>query len=266
MQIDKIDTKSVSELLMLSISNGTFPENLFKFRKLNLTLEKILMNNELKFSSPIEFNDPFDCRIVPDSNVNIEDLTLFIETNVPSISHKDALSIAKTNFENPDELAKQMRKSIEKTMNDSGICCFSKSKSNLLLWSHYSDNHKGVCLNFNLLNDLEFFSIPTIVEYQREYPKFNFLIETSSFVSKLIKTKSIDWIYEEEIRIHNVNGHGFYKFKKESLVELIFGCQSDDNEIKRIIKIAKSNGYDHLIFSKAKTKNYKYELEFEQIN
>ena len=28
------------------------------------------------------------------------------------------------------------------------ICCFSKSYSNFLLWSHYAKDHKGVCLEY----------------------------------------------------------------------------------------------------------------------
>ena len=30
------------------------------------------------------------------------------------------------------------------------ITCFSKEKNNLLLWAHYGDNHKGICLGYEL--------------------------------------------------------------------------------------------------------------------
>ena len=33
---------------------------------------------------------------------------------------------------------------------DRGVCCFSASVKNPLLWSHYGDQHRGVCIGFNL--------------------------------------------------------------------------------------------------------------------
>jgi hypothetical protein len=260
-----MDTLNVSELIKDSIALGTFPKNLYKFRKLNSVLDKILINNELKFSSPYEFNDPFDCRIKPEINITIEDLIFFIKKNKPGISDSEAEKVARANFINKSKFQNEMEQSIEKTMSRSGICCFSKTKSNILLWSHYSEDHKGVCLNFDVLKDPEFFSIPLFIQYQKEYPIFNFIKEPDQCVSNLIKTKSIDWCYEEEIRINKPTGHGLYHFKKESLVEIIFGCQSDDGEIEKIKIIAKANGYKHLRFSRAKQAKYKFELEFEEI-
>lgn len=33
---------------------------------------------------------------------------------------------------------------------DRGICCFSVSVRNQLLWSHYADQHRGICIGYNL--------------------------------------------------------------------------------------------------------------------
>ena len=34
-----------------------------------------------------------------------------------------------------------------------GIACFLSNCDNLLMWAHYADSHKGVCLKFNILED-----------------------------------------------------------------------------------------------------------------
>src|SRR6516165_6791682 len=31
--------------------------------------------------------------------------------------------------------------------------CFSKSWNNILMWSHYADKHRGICLGFDVAND-----------------------------------------------------------------------------------------------------------------
>src|SRR5690606_10306833 len=31
-----------------------------------------------------------------------------------------------------------------------GVCCFSASFSSPLLWSHYSDQHRGLCIGYDL--------------------------------------------------------------------------------------------------------------------
>jgi hypothetical protein len=30
------------------------------------------------------------------------------------------------------------------------MLCFSRTSSNILMWSHYGDNHKGICLGFDV--------------------------------------------------------------------------------------------------------------------
>ena len=37
-------------------------------------------------------------------------------------------------------------------VNSLGIFCLSERSDDILMWSHYSNGHRGVCLQFNLLN------------------------------------------------------------------------------------------------------------------
>jgi len=34
-----------------------------------------------------------------------------------------------------------------------GVLCFSRSWNNVLMWSHYADRHKGICLGFDVLDE-----------------------------------------------------------------------------------------------------------------
>jgi len=52
-------------------------------------------------------------------------------------------------------------KATKKTLSESrGLLCFSKNWHNPVLWGHYADKHRGICLGFDMPEDL-----PTKVDY-----------------------------------------------------------------------------------------------------
>ena len=55
--------------------------------------------------------------------------------------------------------------SFEETKQVTGISCLSESDSSLLMWAHYANNHKGMCVEYELLQiseQLKFSPIPVI--------------------------------------------------------------------------------------------------------
>ena len=91
-----------------------------------------------------------------------------------------------------------------KKVHDSqaGMLCFSQNLSNPVLWSHYADNHKGVCLGFDLLRThaqvIRYEKDRLLKELQRADDDPNKLSASSQKL--LVTTKSEHWDYEEEIR------------------------------------------------------------------
>ena len=74
-----------------------------------------------------------------------------------------------------------------------GVLCFSKDWSNPLLWSHYSDKHRGLCLGFDIED-----SEAQDVEYVEKPLKMRF---TSQLARHLLLIKYLAWKYEEEVRV-----------------------------------------------------------------
>ncbi len=256
---------TLPELVKMTVQQGQIQRHLYKYRTLNSNLDKILINDELWFSNPNDFNDPFDCQIVVDSNNSQQEIEQFIIKNsLTPVSSIEATRLAKIMISKPQEWDKIVNETIQTQINASGVCCFGGNADNILLWSHYTDSHKGVCLKFDVLADLDFFVFPMKVTYQPNYPIYNHLKNQTQLVDSLIKTKSDVWTYEEEVRIVKLKP-GLHKFKKTALVEVIFGCKSNESEIKRIKDLANNNGYSHLKFSKATLKIRQYGLDFVSI-
>ena len=83
-----------------------------------------------------------------------------------------------------------------------GLLCFSSDWTDPVLWSHYGDKHRGVCLGFNLVkNQAE------RVEYQdkrllAQLPNDDSAGHiTKGLEEQLLRTKFKHWEYESELRL-----------------------------------------------------------------
>jgi hypothetical protein len=254
---------TLEDLVKIGVQNGQYPRYIYRYRPINAFFDDILLKNSLWFSNPKDFNDPFDCRVLIDTNNTSNEIKDFLKRN--GVNEYEATMLATNVFNQPKEFDKMVNEVVEQQISKSGICCFSQLHDNILMWSHYSDSHKGVCLKYDIINDPSFFVFPVIVNYQNQYSTFNYFREEKQIIDKLIRTKSLDWSYEKEIRILKLNQSGLITFKREALVEIIFGCKTNSSEINRIKRLAIDNGYKHLLFKLAKLKTNEYGLDFENI-
>ena len=76
-----------------------------------------------------------------------------------------------------------------------GLLCFSKSWRNPVLWSHYADEHKGICLGFDVPE-----SCLHEVRYLPDRLQFEQLVPDEEQLQQLLRTKFKDWEYEAEYR------------------------------------------------------------------
>ncbi len=88
------------------------------------------------------------------------------------------------------------------------VCCFSKINDNLLMWSHYADSHRGLCVEYEL--DTETYKSRVMhVRYQTAMPALETIrLHPNGTLSvnideeaRIFLTKSEDWAYEQECRI-----------------------------------------------------------------
>ncbi len=113
-------------------------------------------------------------------------------------------------------------------MNERGIFSFSRSWSSPLLWAHYADKHRGICLGFDVARADE---ILKIVKYEKERCPFPDELD-EEIAQQFLYTKFADWKYEEEVRVYTSrdveeNGNYFANFDEDendlTLREVILG-------------------------------------------
>lgn len=256
-----LDGASMEELVRIGVELGQINRYLYKYRPLK-RLEDILLNGELRFSNPLSFNDPFDCRINVNTDNTVEEIEEYIlKVNGENFGQEKAKGLARIMVSQPKEWNKLVQTNIDKHIQSSGICCFGGNYDSILMWSHYADSHQGVCLEFDVSLDPSFFVVPIPINYQKNYPSYNHIRDQQELVDRLLRTKAKDWEYEEEVRIVK-SVIGPQKFKKEALSKIIFGCKCDPENIARIKNLTSDGEYPNVMFSKAVLKENEFGLDF----
>lgn len=215
---------------------------LYKYTSFDSAL-KIIENNSLKFSLPREFNDPFEMtNALIDISYTKSDLKKWIDTFADHSDTQKKLEFHKYT-KTPALIKFTFNIIFNKFKNKTGICCFSKSYKKTLMWSHYSDNHAGICLGFHFASFSAEKLLLLTVNYIDKIIPVNFFRQQTVSLFHWIFTKSKVWEYEEEVRAVHTTKSGFLAFNKECLKEVYFGLRVSDENKKRFIDKLNELGY-----------------------
>ncbi len=262
------DTRNLDRQEVLSL----LPRTIYKYFSINEYTIRVIEEGRLWFSSPKSFNDPFDCKVSINFGSNkkeiIDSLDKFLPSEmIPVFKNPDMERF----FDNP-VLANNLLNKMSATAFDDflGVCCFSEMADIPLMWAHYANSHKGICLEF--ANDQPCFIRDNIipVNYYSEYPEFVIQDENSNnlymFLMQLIASKSYDWDYEYEWRaITEQGGNTLYEFDKSNLIGVVFGINTEESTSNKIRSIIEKSGYPNVVFKKAFLSEKKYQLDIREI-
>ena len=259
----------------------------YKYMAINDNTLKVLKNQELYFSHPSEFNDPFDSKSNLIWKGNMEDWIRFYSKrdNENPIVVRNIISenIKKGILKKKNGYISQENNGLKTVLDYPRACCFSKVKNNILMWSHYANDHKGICLcfkseqidngNFLILDSTPQFLFP--VKYDENIPKQVNMFSNydSKELLSFFHTKHLSWKYETEYRLilFSKDFHGKFtkSFRKEDLEGIIFGLNTPVEKIIEVYDIIKSNYLQQGIkvnFYKTKEIKGKYAINAKKID
>lgn len=261
------------------VTGHCIPRIICKYFPIDSNLLKSLDGNYLWFSDPQDFNDPYDCNLLFDTDNNAREIRDFItREKLRKLRVGDAKLLQNNTDElvnrflrNPNGLRKALHAISKRFIDNYGICCFSEDPYELLLWSHYADKHRGVCIKFDINQDLDFFRFPLKVDYPANYPLFNYIraslnpSPSQMTIQFFFATKPYNYRYETEVRIIKENAtstphRGAIKFRKEALIEVVFGYKTSNQQMKELHDLITSHGYNPK-FSVAVLKDSDFGLE-----
>lgn len=158
------------------------------------------------------------------------------------------------------------------------------------MWSHYANEHKGVCIGFDTGKSL--FRLAWKVTCQDEFPIVRRPTDSDEILlNKTLLTKAACWSYEKEWRIIkrtlteieksyrlqkenlseeevqlliNERGPGCYSFPKEAITEIYLGARIEKEQREKVIQSVKDANLNIQIYE-AQRNPKKYCLEFRRI-
>ncbi|MGG4664410.1 DUF2971 domain-containing protein [Providencia vermicola] len=252
-----------AELVLKGIKTGKYPESVYKYRTIKQA-SQILQNFQFFFSSAVNFNDPFDCALDEVVQYTPSDFSIWL-SRLPSEITKEEKQKFKSLYENAVQEFNDKIKIIKNAkINKRGVLALSKTNENILLWSHYAENHTGVAIKLNITKDIEFFLTPINIEYTQKYTPLNFLENPEESIIHTLSKKSIDWEYEKELRIYK-NSTGLQNINPVAITDVFFGVKSSQKDIQDIKNICNNNKLSHVNFYKAEKKHGEFAIYFNPI-
>ncbi|MBQ0089249.1 MAG: DUF2971 domain-containing protein [Prevotellaceae bacterium] len=295
------------------------PERLYKYRSCEGNHIFAFEKDELWLSTSDLFNDPFDtliqydedkirtafdCALQPDIfnamlNHIVADGEMAEPVNplVDSAKNEnmrvkiiEAMSHAK-NFMPSEEQKVQLI--IQKEANltllpkiaqrFSSVACFSEKIDSILLWSHYSYNHTGFALGYDLRplllpNEKNVGLFPVIYSKKRYNAEQYFLylfgslmqipVKNADLMSsiKLLLYKSNEWQYEQEWRLIKSEASNLFEGHSKPVGlkpnSIYYGCHISQENYQRLHEIAlRKNLEEH--FMKLDNASDEYRMRFE---
>lgn len=180
--------------------NFDVPQRLFKYSRINEYIIGDLVNFRLTMSCPTLFNDLYDAAIHRNSFESryADELERQELLRMCGISEPEPIEIEKLkrDAEHEDRFLSQYMKEIFR------VGCLSEDNASILMWSHYADNNRGICIEYDLTNtQLQPFMypvvyIPTPIDCSELSDRD---IDFAMLLSTIVKYDI--WKYEKEWRV-----------------------------------------------------------------
>ncbi len=260
----------------MNLKKDTF----YKYRGFSSTTLDSLCQDKIYFANPGSFNDPLDCHPTLECDSSNEDLRQLVSfllqrrinneitTNLEQarlkgekaehhaqdiarsivIDRLNSIAYHATNPEYELEIDEAESGLLVQEAEDEllryferGICCFSSSYSNPLLWSHYGDQHQGLCIGYSTDRN----PVPELKEVLYGGDRN---IKTSTLVNAFLNEDSIaqsdldrdvllrkaaGWRYEREWRLIGKQG---LQSSPLLLTEVTFGLRCSDSIMHSVVK------------------------------
>lgn len=226
-------------------------------------IRKQLESNCIYLSNTKGFNDPWDCR--PCFDLNRLDEPAFYERQVQWFRQVDRIHnthLSETELQVRACRLQDDRAFLEHCIRQMvgietdiqkryRVYCLTTKPTDTLMWSHYAENHTGICLEFRCDNAV--FSGALKVVYYEAYPLLDLADNDHKTILLPLLAKAKDWAYEDEYRLiaqeesaalncqSLITKNNFLTLPDDVLTSIIVGCVAPQSTRKAVVEIVKTS-------------------------
>jgi len=257
---------------------------IYKYRSIDQGIN-LIERSEIYMAKPQKFNDPFDSYVEVDLTGTKDEWRSYFKDQKFSDERIEQLlrryKDGRITGNNTDNSV------IASTPSILRLSCYTKDPKNILMWSHYAQNHNGICVGFRAYReygttclhfkpaDVDLYAdgiplgvVPLVgLDYSKDMPKpNNRLKDPPEQLIDFCTTKSLDWEYEQEYRVllhETLVKNNPVRFDPYEIFCVIFGIKTTDEDRSNVMNaISKlpDNG-DWIEIGNCKRVDHKYEIE-----
>lgn len=314
--ISCLDCANASEMEIekgFLIKEQHIPTRLYKFRAVNQYALDNLQNDTVWLNSPDKYNDPYDSAatisLTESFNVtlkhHLEDIPGFdrLAQIIPAdeieklrtapnpmrqISRKVLESDPNISKDKIPEMLNDLEAAIHHIMapthsrllehvrSSIKICSFAATMAPITMWSHYADQHKGFCVEYNMAKmpagDIRRRMLFPVIYKASLFDCTKYLAEALKEISRFNNVfaqlqalyKSAEWAYEQEWRLVFIGGviREETNYPMAPVNRVYLGAKMPDGDRQRLIAICQSKDIECL---QMHLKDDRFELEAEPI-
>ena len=151
-----LKAKNESDIAMVN-SKIIYPEKIYRYRSVSTRTLNAIAENEIYFSTPSQYDDPFDTfirinnhkiseQIKNLSSYPTENFNNYIELNFPNFSDDMKQKILET------QILASLKEERYKLREKIWTACFTEKYDNETMWLKYAKNHEGLVLEYDVEN------------------------------------------------------------------------------------------------------------------
>lgn len=224
------------------------PSVLYKYRSLagkdREYVRSTIVGGTIQLANPSSFNDPFDCapafspRVTPDGAYALAKRYLSREHprwDPDKLERECQAFVAQTKGVDLAVVAQGLRQGYEQVRDWLAVYCVSGSSNSALMWAHYADSHRGICIGF--ASDSDIFATAQEVKYSHVRHTVDPVHDDDEQrLANSLLLKSASWKYEEEWRcIDFEGGPGLRQVAVEAIQEIVLGARISPSDEIRVV-------------------------------
>lgn len=238
------------------------PMNTFyKYKPFNTHTLETLAGSQLYYANPSELNDPLDCRPTVKQDIELKNLhqlcgqiitkTKDEKTANDKIAHWQYMSTQygglKTDQDARDAYAQYLVHEIQSQLDNlfrgQGVLSLAKNWNCPLMWSHYADQHQGLCIGYEVDRDQQDKIQPINYVQDRRIATSaieKWIMKDCKIAKKQVSEtyfycKASHWEYEKEYR--DVAKRPGLQNNLFSIENIYFGMRCPDSVIACVVKL-----------------------------
>lgn len=214
-------------------------------------LEQTLRDKTIHLSRPSNFNDPWDCKlwfsgdVLDDAHERQRHLDWLIATHRLTPDHPTVEEL-RSNATLLRATIELIRDGLIGAIDEQyRVYCLTPDPFSALMWSHYGDSHRGICLEFD--TSVEQMIGAYQVHYQNQYPTVRMYQDENNASLVPVFTKSEVWSYEREFRLIAEEGgeqrrdmlvtrDSTLGLERGVLIGVVVGCQCEEEHVRELVE------------------------------